>query len=251
MAYAPSTKNLLTRFVPVRYREHEQRRETDTMIITILVAANQSQTSPLESILNSYANVTIAIFTVAAVLLAALQFREAIRGADVKVHFADQALAFIGPSDLNDAERAIFFSVALVVVNEGPKVGVITNLRLKMLVPDPQARIRRPGGEEDANRFNYRFETEEATNAPVPALSVKGNSSETVRARCAIVRTSLSSDSMPPTADLLRTRVKIRSSYVKVSGKQFVEGAIDQEFALVGAFYDDAVIRSRREFLRM
>ncbi len=175
------------------------------MILKLFVInqCQAAQAPPLETILNSYANVFIAIFTAAAVLIAALQFREAIRGANMKLLFADNALAFIGPANLDDIERAIFFSLALVVVNEGPKVGTITNLRLKMLFPDPQTMIKR-GAMEDAYSFSFRFESEEATNAPVPAFSVNGNSSEIIRVRCAITKQNvLPGNLRPPVADLL------------------------------------------------
>jgi len=139
--------------------------EGGSVFLSLFAVVNQCIAG---SILDSYANVVIAAFTEAAVMIAALQFREAIRGADMRIHFADQVISFIGPADVKDADRAIFFSISLVVVNEGPKVGTITNLKLEMMTPDPELRIKRATGQEDAYLFNFRFEMEEGTNASMP-----------------------------------------------------------------------------------
>jgi hypothetical protein len=191
----------------------------------------------LVDILDSYSNLIIAFFTVVAATIAGLQLRESIRGPDLKLYFADERLAYVGPhyltSQLDRAagrmEVAIFFTLSLLLLNRSSKSGAISQLKLELLNPDPRFRAKSKVGEESC-LFNFRFETEDAVQAPL-VVSLQGNSSETIRIKCSITKTKISPrDSTPIDTDFIHGPIEIRARYLETRRNRLLPRKEEKQF---------------------
>jgi|SRR5208282_578247 len=211
--------------------------------------------------LNYYSNLVIAIFTAVAAIIAAVQVLEFFRGAEITLHFPLTKVGGIGPVFLEGSKQpvtplAVFFDLPIIFANQGPKVGVVTQLEFVLVSPSPKPFERTnptPSAKTvDAYQLHFRFESEEAANAPFSdVLLVAGNSSGAIRARVAILLRNLQPGTSSPPATGLDRSVVLRAEWRETRGKRLISRKAEQTIEFRPAIYNELEVKNRMNFLHL
>lgn len=192
------------------------------------------------------ADIAIAVFTAAAVIIAYFQVKHEFGGPDLKLHFPSDQVPLVGPTALTSSllqtpSMAIFFDASVVFVNDGPQAGVVSELKWRLL--RPESRVKRPTGEEDANMLQFRFEVERMVNQPLGATTIEGNSAKAIRAYCAILQSKLTpGTSTPPASNLITGPIGLELTYVQIDKKGQSKRTVTHEYQMLRTIYNQAVV---------